>query len=111
MLDDLYTLPEVDDDAPDDSPTRAPSWSSAEALDEAFASWVPGPADGATALERSMVAGVSGDAGVDHGAPIEQWLVESEPIAPEPVPAGMPRWSPRDDDILPTRRRPRGRRG
>ena len=93
----------------DELPTRAPEWSSTEALDEAFSAWVPGPADGASALERSMV-----DEHVEMSfvtePDVEQWLDETEPVAPVAVIAGPRRWSPSDDDILPTRRGPRRRR-
>src|SRR4051812_9536605 len=123
MLDDLYALPEdgdvVTDDTPTEAPTKAPAWASAEALDEAFSSWVPGQPDGASAFERSMLDDVEdvfdGDAepdGTDDDAndAVEQWLAESEPV-PQPVRAGVPRWSPSDDDILPSRRgRRRSRR-
>jgi hypothetical protein len=122
MLDDLYTLPEEDTFAPaedtflpedtftpEDAPTRAPVWASTEALDEAFASWVPGEPDGASALERSMLAEPE-DEDEDETEPVpvhddvEQWLVESEPVL-ELVSAVMAGWSPSDDDILPARRR------
>ena len=113
MLDDLYALPDTDgadgDVVTEETPTRAPSWSSEEALDEAFSSWVPGESEGATAFERSIV---------DHGpatlaealhVDVDEWLAETEPV-PEPVLAGLPRWSPSDDDILPARRRGRSLR-
>ena len=119
MLDDVYASPDSGDVATDDFPTddfanddfttRAPEWSSAEALDEAFSAWVPGPADGATALERSMV-----DESVEMSFVTEPeastWLDDTEPVAPAPVIAGPRRWSPADDDILPSRRGPRRRR-
>ena len=115
MLDDLYALPDTDPDTDvvtDETPTRAPAWSSAEALDEAFASWVPGESEGTSAFERSMA---------EHEPPatlaealhvdVDDWLTETEPVpAPAPVAAGLRRWSPSDDDILPARRRSRGRR-
>lgn len=116
MLDDLYALPEVDENDVEERPTRAPEWSSAEALDEAFASWVPGESEGSSAFERSMA---------EHAPPatlaealhvdVDDWLAETEPVAPEsvapePVLAGVIRWSPSDDDILPSSRRTRGRR-
>src|SRR5688572_2467691 len=94
MLDDVYASPDsgdvatdafpTDELATDDFTTRAPEWSSAEALDEAFSSWVPGPAEGATALERSMV-----DESVEMSfvtePEVDQWLDETEPVAPAPV--------------------------
>lgn len=110
MLDDVYAMPEAGDVATDDFPTRAPSWSSAEALDEAFASWIPGPGDGASALERSMVEESVEMTFTAAEPEVDQWLDETEPVAPEPVVAGPRRWSPSDDDILPSRRGPRRRR-
>jgi hypothetical protein len=101
------------------SPARAPSWSSDEALDAVFASWVPGPDDAAPAAERSVVAAVTDVPSVD--APDAAWLHDTAPVAagfePEAEPAGCDgerfaaaiRWSPADDDILPPRRA-RGRK-
>ena len=104
LLGDLYA---------DETPVpKAPEWSSEEALDDAFASWVPGPAEGAAAAERSIVAGALE---TDHvaAAPVvdDDWAAMTAP-APLPTPIAdeqtMPpaflRWSPSDDDILPTRR-------
>ena len=121
LLDDLYALPGTDTDIDtDDAPaaTRAPAWSSEEALDEVFASWVPGPGDGASSAERSIVAGMD-DAPVAEVPSRAAWLVDTEPAAPEPVetlataaadaalaPLTL-RWSPTDDDILPRKRGPR----
>ena len=66
--------------------------------------------------EESFAAALEADEGLavdsddDANDAVEQWLAESEPI-PQPVPAGLPRWSPTDDDILPSRRgRRRSRR-
>ena len=120
MLDDLYALPDTDSDADtdtdvvtDETPTRAPEWSSSEALDEAFASWVPGEADGTTAFERSLMEQEPPATLAEalHVGDVDEWLTDTEPLPePEPVLAGLRRWSPSDDDILPARRRPRGRR-
>jgi hypothetical protein len=107
MLDDLYAP--AQGDVATDSLTRAPEWSSAEALDVAFSSWVPGPADGATALERSMVEASVALSFVAEPE-VSGWLDQTEPVAPAPVIAGPRRWSPSDDDILPPRRGPRHRR-
>ena len=112
MLDDLYALPDTDVDADvvtEEAPTRAPEWSSAEALDEAFASWVPGEADGSTAFERSLVADAPATLAEALHVDVDDWLAETEPMAPVPVAAGPARWSPSDDDILPARRRGRRR--
>jgi hypothetical protein len=109
MLDDLYALPDSDDDVVTEEPqTRAPEWSSAEALDEAFASWVPGEADGSTAFERSMVAEAPATLAEALHVDVDDWLTETEPVA-APVVTALRRWSPSDDDILPARRRSRNR--
>jgi hypothetical protein len=103
-LDDLYATatPTTDEGL------RAPEWSSAEALDEVFASWVPGPSDDAPAAQRSVVAEATTETMIEMPAD-DGWLVETEPVAaPEPAMA-MARWSPSDDDILPTRRARRRR--
>ena len=106
LLGDLYA---------DENPVpRAPDWSSDEALDDAFASWVPGPAEGAAAAEHSIVAGAIDDVPAAP-APVadDDWLAMSAPTAAstaaavvdEPAsPAAFLRWSPSDDDILPSRR-------
>jgi hypothetical protein len=93
----------------DEAPTRAPSWSSEEVLDEAFASWVPGESEGSTAFERSMTEHAPATLAEALHVDVDDWLTETEPL-PEPVAAGVARWSPSDDDILPVRRRTRGRR-
>src|SRR5688572_10996826 len=84
MLDDLYALPGTDTDTDsevvtDEPLTRAPSWSSEEALDEAFASWVPGEADGTTAFERSMVADAPATLAEALHVDVGDWLSETEP--------------------------------
>jgi hypothetical protein len=114
LLGDLYA-----DDAP---VAKAPEWSSDEALDDAFASWVPGPADGAAAAERSIVEHAL-DVEPVAAPPMEDedWMRESAP-APAMQPVEVPEhvepfaplsplaWSPSDDDILPSRGiRARGR--
>jgi hypothetical protein len=104
LLGDLYA---------DENPVpKAPAWSSDEALDDAFASWVPGPAEGAAAAEHSIVAGALDDT-TSPVAPIvdDDWAAMT---APAPLPAlavdepattaAFMRWSPSDDDILPSRR-------
>jgi hypothetical protein len=104
LLGDLYA---------DETPVpRAPEWSSEEALDDAFASWVPGPAEGAAAAEHSIVAGAF-DGAPAPAAPVadDDWAAMTAP-APLPSPvmddsamtASFMRWSPSDDDILPSRR-------
>jgi len=104
LLGDLYS---------DETPVpKAPEWSSEEALDDAFASWVPGPAEGAAAAEHAIVADVLDDAPA-HVAPVvdDDWAAMTAP-APLPAPvldepattAAFLRWSPSDDDILPSRR-------
>jgi hypothetical protein len=107
MLDDLYAVPEGDDDPVDETPTRAPAWSSEEALDEVFDSWVPGANEDAPAREWSLVGAASGEVAVAPSAELDTWRQETEPVAEAPVVVGPARWSPSDDDILPARRRGR----
>ena len=107
LLGDLYS--------DDTSVPKAPEWSSEEALDDAFASWVPGPAEGAAAAEHSIVAGALDDVTAPV-APVvdDDWAAMTAPAPlPSPVPddsamtpttAAFMRWSPSDDDILPSRR-------
>lgn len=94
LLDDLYS---------DETPTLAlvPSWSSDEALDEAFSSWVPGPGADASSAERAIVAGALNDVVFAPASTIDEWQ-RSDPVLVE-----RPRWSPSDDDILPVRKRRR----
>jgi hypothetical protein len=108
LLGDLYA---------DDTPApKAPDWSSDEALDDAFASWVPGPAEGSAAAERSIVADALGDV-PRAPAPVadEDWMAMTAPAslpaatdlaggAVVPAPAAFVRWTSSDDDILPARR-------
>lgn len=105
LLGDLYA---------DDTPAKAPAWSSDEALDEAFSSWVPGPSDDAPSAQRLVVAGAADEpvfASLDTASP---WDVELEPnveleAAPLATAVVTARWTPSDDDILPSRG-PRRRR-
>lgn len=92
LLDDVYR---------DETPTRAPSWSSDEALDEAFSSWIPGPGAEASAAERAIVAGATDEVAFEPVLTLDEWTLES------PVLIDRPRWSPSDDDILPARKRRR----
>lgn len=92
LLDDLYT---------EDSPTRAPSWSSDEALDEAFSSWIPGPGAEASAAERAIVAGAIDEVTYEPVISLDAWRVTA------PVLVDRQRWSPSDDDILPAQKRRR----
>ena len=117
LLDDLYAMSgtETDTDTvtatlPTEEPTRAPEWSSEEALDEVFSSWVPGPSDDASATERSMIAETRGEPLVEQPT-VDAWLQETEPIAPLEPAVLAARWSPSDDDILPARRHAVARRG
>jgi hypothetical protein len=108
LLDDLYAMSGTEADTSavaTEEPTRAPAWSSEEALDEVFSSWVPGPSEDAPSAQRSIVAAVDVEAPVEAPA-VDAWLQETEPVA---VAAGLPRWSPSDDDILPARRPSRRR--
>ena len=95
LLGDLYA---------DDAPTRAPEWSSEEALDEAFSEWVPGPTDDAPSAERSIVANALTQPVLAPEPAVSDWAVETAPVAVEPVAAIARRWSLSDDDILPARR-------
>lgn len=91
LLGDLYA---------DETPVRkAPEWSSDEALDDAFASWVPGPAEGSAAAERSIVAAALDDT-TCAPAPVaeDDWTSMTAP-----APLAFVRWTASDDDILPTR--------
>lgn len=107
LLDDLYAMSGTETDTDTvtaaEEPTRAPAWSSEEALDEVFSSWVPGPGDDAPATQRSMVAATRAEPTVEQPA-VDAWLLETEPIAPLEPAVLAPRWSPSDDDILPGRR-------
>lgn len=102
LLGDLYA---------DENPVpKAPEWSSDEALDDAFASWVPGPAEGSTATERSLVADALDDEPTGVGpAADDDWRAMTAPAMPVPnvdeptTSAAFLRWSPSDDDILPSR--------
>jgi hypothetical protein len=120
MLDDLYAMPGTDvDDGFTAAPTKAPDWSSDEALDEVFSSWVPGPTDDVTATQRSLVADAATEP-LTMPPAVDSWLLETAP-EPEPEPAvddveerplALVPWTPSDDDILPARRargRSRGR--
>ncbi|HEX4904282.1 MAG TPA: hypothetical protein VFU93_02440, partial [Acidimicrobiales bacterium] len=72
----------------------------------------PGEADGTTAFERSLAEDVSAPATLAEAlhVDVDDWLAETEPLPePELVAAGLRRWSPSDDDILPPRRRGRRR--
>jgi hypothetical protein len=116
MLDDLYALPSTDgDDGAQPELAKAPAWSSDEALDEVFSSWVPGPTDDVTSTQRSLVA----DAAIEPltiAPAVDDWLLETAP-APDPQPepvvepvataAPIRPWVPSDDDILPRRARTR----
>jgi hypothetical protein len=108
LLGDLYA-----DDTPSTAPsqpaeelaTRAPAWSSEDALDEAFATWVPGPSDDAPSAERSIVAGAFDTRPAPAPAPApedDDWRRDTAPALESPTVHA--RWAPSDDDILPARR-------
>lgn len=95
LLDDLYATAETETES---GTPRAPAWSSAEALDEVFSAWVPGSLDdGAAGPTPDEVVVVADDA----------WLTDTEPA---PALVAARRWSPSDDDILPSRSMRRRRR-
>ncbi|MEA3020749.1 MAG: hypothetical protein QOI47_2273 [Actinomycetota bacterium] len=102
LLDDLYA---------EEAPTRAPSWSSEEALDDAFAAWVPGPDDHASSAERAVVAGAQDLVTFAPESSADAWLADTAPEPPveldHSAPTARPRWSPSDDDILPAAKRRR----
>jgi len=92
-----------------------PSWASDDALDEVFANWVPGQ------LPEQDIAEVEPLDTVDVFEEPEDQLdtllsvaLQAAPdiVEPDPVPFGTPaiaigplnRWTPADDDLLPTRR-------
>lgn len=109
LLDDLYAMSGTESDTSTvatEEPTRAPAWSSEEALDEVFSSWVPGPGDDASSAQRSIVADLHIEPPVEPPV-VDDWLHETEPVAV----VAAPRWSPSDDDILPARRVGRRRQG
>jgi hypothetical protein len=86
------------DDLFRDTPDRAPAWSSDEALDEAFASWVPGPSQDDTAAQRSIVENATFEEVFEPVITLEDMALTA------PVAVDRPRWTPADDDILPSRR-------
>ncbi|HVM54937.1 MAG TPA: hypothetical protein VM262_17260 [Acidimicrobiales bacterium] len=132
LLDDLYAMGDTEAEtapvaaaAPPAAPTEAPAWSSDEALDEVFETWVPGPDEDAPAAHRSFVEAVTDEPFVEAPAPVNwnlgledepspvteapnETAVSDAPLADAPgamaVAAVRPRWSPSDDDILPGRR-------
>jgi len=134
LLGDLYETNEAD--APVDAPLAdtpvgdasatapaaaqppGPDWADERLLDEAFASWTPGPPDDAPAAEREMANGFPGTsypqlegqfAHLGLEDPSERTEVPTD-VDDDPVDAGPPRsWSRADDDVLPHRRS--GRRG
>ena len=113
----------------------APEWADESRLDEAFASWKPGPPDDAPAAERDMadVHATSSFPQLEAAlAEPDEWsggsMAPSTPAPPvevgegmaltdqsgdegrEPTVMGEPRlWTRADDDVLPRRRS--GRRG
>jgi hypothetical protein len=119
LLDDLYDAAGADQTAPaaavpPAAAEPAPDWSSEEALDEVFSGWVPGPSADAPAAERSFVAAAT-DAPAVEAPEADEWFAATEPVAaawePEPaaatearelVGAVITRWSPSDDDLLPS---------
>ncbi len=141
LLGDLYETNEVDAPvdtplaptsavAPSARPAPGPEWADEALLDEAFASWRPGPPDDAPAAEREMANGFPGtdypelEGVLSHdelGALVtdrDQSMAEGElpgsaqahAEAGETVDTGPARmWTRADDDVL-THRRSGGRR-
>ncbi len=99
MLGDLYEADE-DDPSPSSPPPAnqllgaGPEWADEALLDQAFASWTPGPPANAPAAEREMAEPAADN--LDNPGPVVP--LESRP------------WTAADDDVLP-RRRGGGRRG
>ena len=104
-------------------------WADETTLDQAFASWVPGPAADAPAAERRLMGdedldldpdpSPDPDATVAVEAPLPpsaEWLFEDGPPPPEVgaptpgAPAEVRAWTRSDDDILPAGSRRRRRR-
>jgi len=87
LLDDLYAMGDTEAEtapvaaaAPPAAPTEAPAWSSDEALDEVFETWVPGPDEDAPAAHRSFVEAVTDEPFVEAPAPVNWNLgLEDEP--------------------------------
>jgi hypothetical protein len=97
-------------------------WADETALDEAFASWVPGPSADAPAAERRLMGGQVAEGGGDEAEaapdappPPAEWLFEGDqpgaevvpPVSQEPEHVRL--WTRSDDDILPVRARRRRR--
>ncbi|MDQ3570758.1 MAG: hypothetical protein M3396_09110 [Actinomycetota bacterium] len=116
MLGDLYEADE-DDPSPSTPPPAnqllgaGPDWADEAILDQAFASWTPGPPASAPAAERKMAELVANNLhNLEPAAPVVP-LVALEAVPVEPVEPVEPRpWTKTDDDVLP-RRRGGGRRG
>lgn len=79
LLGDLYQTDETDSPdampaASSSQPAAAPEWANEARLDEAFASWKPGPPDDAPAAERELADGYQGtsfpqlETPYDHGS-------------------------------------------
>jgi hypothetical protein len=112
--------------SPVSPPAPGPEWADEALLDEAFASWKPGPPDDAPAAEREMANGFPGTSfpqldgafgSDDHldGSMLTRDLamfeggtppsVETDVEAADPIEPGPPRmWTRADDDVLPNRR-------
>jgi hypothetical protein len=145
LLGDLYETNEVVDEPVDTpladttsaasaasaAPPPGPAWADEALLDEAFASWKPGPPDDAPAAEREIANGFPGTSfpelegpftNDDHldGSVLGRDLsmleggtpgpVQADEEAVDPLEPGPPRmWTRADDDVLPHRHG--GRRG
>lgn len=113
------------DEASPSSPLPGPEWADEERLDEAFASWRPGPPDDAPAAEREMAeqypgasfpqleAALAGEDNFPLDAPGRSGDDEGQASQPggvttadlDPLDIGEPRaWTRSDDDVLPRRR-------
>jgi hypothetical protein len=110
-------------------PAAGPEWADEARLDEAFASWRPGPPEGAPAAEREMaeVPPTASFPGLEEALAADRFGMESPAAAVEghadglsassathadavPVDIGEARaWTRSDDDVL-TRRRSGGLR-
>jgi hypothetical protein len=103
--------------------TVAPGWADEQVLDEAFADWIPGPPEDASAEERGMLADVEPAETVAEPIDIDAWLFQDpEATGPTEAPAAVDAsetvdespeepamtgpWTRASDDLL-----PRGRRG
>ena len=109
VLGEVYN-PEVQDSPPPpysesrDPDPVGPEWADDALLDQAFASWVPGPPADAPAAEREM-AHLEAPAPVDDELSVtlpvaDDWPSSDELVADVPTPPALG-WTRSNDDVLP----------